>query len=189
MARPRSEEKRQTILLAATKLFAEEGLNASTASIAKAAGVAEGTVFTYFATKDELLNQLYLTLKEQLHSAASVPDEKDDLRDKLWHAWHTYIGWGLKHPDAHQVLAKLSMSGKITQATRDKVQDSFCGIIRLIEDVMVQGVICHQPPVFGGLLMVSMADTTMNFIKKNPDEAYSICKDGFSAFWNAISSG
>lgn len=61
MARPRSEDKRQTILRAATQLFAEEGLNAPTARIAKAAGVAEGTIFTYFANKDVLMNQLYLS--------------------------------------------------------------------------------------------------------------------------------
>lgn len=54
MARPRSEDKRQTILRAAIQLFAEEGLNAPTARIAKLAGVAEGTVFTYFTNKDGL---------------------------------------------------------------------------------------------------------------------------------------
>ena len=69
MARPRSEDKRQAILLAAIRLFAEEGLNAPTARIARTAGVAEGTLFTYFASKDELLNQLYLELKGQLRAA------------------------------------------------------------------------------------------------------------------------
>ena len=70
MARPRSEDKRQTILRAAIQLFAEEGLNAPTARIAKLAGVAEGTVFTYFTNKDELLNQLYLELKHGLQVPA-----------------------------------------------------------------------------------------------------------------------
>jgi AcrR family transcriptional regulator len=45
MSRPRSEDKRQTILQAAARLFAEEGLSAPTARIAKMAGVVEGTVF------------------------------------------------------------------------------------------------------------------------------------------------
>ena len=63
MARPKSDDKRNAILAAATQVVAEQGVGAPTATIAKVAGVAEGTLFTYFATKDELLNRLYLELK------------------------------------------------------------------------------------------------------------------------------
>jgi AcrR family transcriptional regulator len=55
MARPLSEDKRTAILEAATEVVATLGLSAPTAKIAKGAGVAEGTLFTYFANKDELL--------------------------------------------------------------------------------------------------------------------------------------
>jgi AcrR family transcriptional regulator len=40
--------------------IAEDGIDASTAGIAKAAGVAEGSLFRYFPDKDTLLNELYL---------------------------------------------------------------------------------------------------------------------------------
>ncbi len=59
MACPLSDDKRTAILEAATELVALLGVSAPTAKIAKCAGVAEGTLFTYFANKDELLNQLY----------------------------------------------------------------------------------------------------------------------------------
>ncbi len=49
VARPRSEDKRMAILEAATEAIAEAGLGASTALIARKAGVAEGTIFRYFA--------------------------------------------------------------------------------------------------------------------------------------------
>ncbi len=55
MARPLSEEKRQALLDAAAEFVASLGTGASTAKIAKAAGVSEGTLFTYFPTKDDLL--------------------------------------------------------------------------------------------------------------------------------------
>ncbi|HYS81455.1 MAG TPA: helix-turn-helix domain-containing protein, partial [Anaeromyxobacteraceae bacterium] len=63
MARPKSEDKRNALLAAATQVIAELGVSAPTARIAQVAGVAEGTLFTYFRTKDELLNELYLALK------------------------------------------------------------------------------------------------------------------------------
>ncbi|SDG33898.1 TetR/AcrR family transcriptional regulator [Desulfosporosinus hippei] len=51
-----TEERRQDILEAALNIFTEKGYNGSTtAEIAKAAGVAEGTIFRHFATKKELL--------------------------------------------------------------------------------------------------------------------------------------
>ena len=66
MAKPKSEDKRNSILSAATQVFAERGLGAPTAAITSAAGIAEGSLFTYFKTKDELINALYCELKLEL---------------------------------------------------------------------------------------------------------------------------
>jgi AcrR family transcriptional regulator len=46
---------RELLLAAAEDEFAERGLDASIADIARRAGVAKGTVFRHFATKDELI--------------------------------------------------------------------------------------------------------------------------------------
>jgi AcrR family transcriptional regulator len=66
MAKPKSEDKRNAILSAAVQVFAKRGLGAPTAAITKAAGIAEGSLFTYFKTKDELVNALYCELKLEL---------------------------------------------------------------------------------------------------------------------------
>ncbi|SMC27162.1 transcriptional regulator, TetR family [Clostridium acidisoli DSM 12555] len=50
------QNKRDLILKAAIKIFAEKSYNgATTSEIAKEAGVAEGTVFRYFKTKKDIL--------------------------------------------------------------------------------------------------------------------------------------
>lgn len=188
MARPRSEDKRQAILLAATRLFAEEGLNAPTARIAKSAGVAEGTLFTYFASKDELLNQLYLELKGQLRSAMAPP-VRAGLREQVRQAWLTYVIWGVAHPREHQVLARLGLSDRISEATRAEGLQAFCDVSRLLEAGMAKGVLRDQPPAFVGALMAAMADTTMDFINRAPAAAETTREAGFAAFWNAITRG
>ena len=66
MARSKSDDKREAILSAAISAFADGGLSAPTSAISKAAGVAEGTLFTYFPTKDDLLNALYRQIKLEL---------------------------------------------------------------------------------------------------------------------------
>ena len=65
----KSEERRNAILSAATEVVAERGVGATTAAIAAAAAVGEGSLFTYFKNKDELLNLLYREIKLDLANA------------------------------------------------------------------------------------------------------------------------
>ncbi len=56
MARPKTISREQ-ILDAARELFLEQGFKVSTATIAKAAGISEGTIFKRFSTKDILFSE------------------------------------------------------------------------------------------------------------------------------------
>ncbi|HEY0693127.1 MAG TPA: helix-turn-helix domain-containing protein [Kribbella sp.] len=51
---------RELLLMAAADEFAERGLDASVADIARRAGVGKGTVFRHFATKDDLISAIVL---------------------------------------------------------------------------------------------------------------------------------
>ena len=75
MARPKSDDKRSAILAAATAVFAARGLAAApTSAISRKARIAEGTLFTYFKTKDELINALYREIKLELADADDAGD-------------------------------------------------------------------------------------------------------------------
>jgi len=53
-------DKRERILDAAVRVFAQSGFHATRVSdVAKAAGVADGTIYLYFESKDELLRSLF----------------------------------------------------------------------------------------------------------------------------------
>lgn len=94
MPRPKSDHKREAIIAAATRVIVAQGLSAPTAGIAKEAGIANGSLFTYFETKSELFNAVYLELK--LEMACAVVDgfrERDDLRKQVFHVWKNWIGW------------------------------------------------------------------------------------------------
>ncbi|RYD40674.1 MAG: TetR/AcrR family transcriptional regulator, partial [Verrucomicrobiaceae bacterium] len=51
MARPKSNDKRAAIMDAAVRVIVAQGLSAPTATIAKEAGISNGSLFTYFETK------------------------------------------------------------------------------------------------------------------------------------------
>jgi len=119
MPRPKSDEKRSAILEAATRIIVTQGLSAPTAGIAKEAGVANGSLFTYFETKTDLFNQLYLELKTEMASAAmkGLPTGAEP-REQLLHLWQHWINWAMSYPEKRGALTQLGVSDEITPKTR-----------------------------------------------------------------------
>jgi TetR/AcrR family fatty acid metabolism transcriptional regulator len=77
--------KRDAILRAAIDVFAERGFfNAQVADVARAAGVAAGTVYLYFRSKDDLLVQLFeRTTQEAFAEARAAAAEVRDPAERL----------------------------------------------------------------------------------------------------------
>ena len=74
--------KQRQVLLSSLKLFSEIGFENTTASlISKEAGVSEGTVFTYFKTKEGILEAILSTFLEQV-----IPDVIADFSKKKFTA-------------------------------------------------------------------------------------------------------
>jgi TetR/AcrR family fatty acid metabolism transcriptional regulator len=80
-------DKREAILRAATKVFAESGyFNSKVADVAKVAGVADGTVYLYFKSKEEILRSIFERgvgemLSEARARIAGVTDPRARLRE------------------------------------------------------------------------------------------------------------
>src|SRR5476649_1470664 len=78
--------KRDAILRAAIDVFAERGyFNAQVADVARAAGVAAGTVYLYFRSKDDLLVSIFErgmrdALVEGRAAVADVQDPREGLQ-------------------------------------------------------------------------------------------------------------
>jgi AcrR family transcriptional regulator len=187
MARPKSEDKQKAILNAAIQEIAEHGVSAPTARIAKIAGVGEGSLFTYFSNKDELLNQLYLYIKEELReSMMSDYPKTESVQNRIRHAWNTYVKWGVANPQKRIVLAKLGMSNKVSEQTKTQGSEAFADIFNMISESTTNGLLRKYPTSFLSAIMGSLADTTMNFIAENPAQTEYFNNAGFDAFWSAI---
>ena len=87
-----SVDKRRVILDAAVRVFARQGFHTCRVSdIADEAGVAYGLVYHYFASKDEVLDTLFLERWGLLLEAIAEIDRRDvPARDKL-HAVASFI--------------------------------------------------------------------------------------------------
>ncbi|ABK12139.1 TetR/AcrR family transcriptional regulator [Burkholderia orbicola] len=189
MARPRSPDKHDAILAAAARALAEDGASATTARIAKLAGVAEGTVFTYFETKDALLNALYLSLKAGLREAMMTGfPEHAPAEQAVRHAWNGYVSWGVANPDGRRALQQLGVSGRIDDAHRAAGAEGFGGIGSLLrEQVGASGTLNRdEAHAFCSALFTSIAETAMESIARDPARADAYREAGFRAMWAVL---
>lgn len=187
MARPRSEDKRSAILEAAIRVIVKQGLSAPTALIAKEAGVANGSLFTYFETKAHLFNALYLELKAEMAAAAlEAFPARAVIRRQFFHIWSNWMGWAVQNPNKRHVLAQLGVSDDITPATRTAGHKTMADLAVIMERSRAKGPMRDAPMPFVAAIMNSLAETTMDFMVQDPKRANAHCKAGFEALWRVV---
>ncbi|MGH2853501.1 MAG: TetR/AcrR family transcriptional regulator [Solirubrobacteraceae bacterium] len=102
-----AQDKRRMILDAAVRVFARQGFHACrVADIADEAGVAYGLVYHYFASKDEVLDTLFLERWEVMLRTIREVDAQEgvDAREKL-QAIASFIVDSYRHdPDLMKVI-------------------------------------------------------------------------------------
>jgi AcrR family transcriptional regulator len=187
MARPQSEDKRNAILSAATEVFAERGLGAPTSAISSTAGVAEGTLFTYFKTKDEMVNALYREIKLELADAMmSGFPRRASIRNRLQHVWNSYTGWGIANPMQQKVLQQMGVWSGLTEESKRAGTAPFLEIEKTAEAAVAQHVFQDLPLEFIAAAMSALADTTMEFMRRQPKQAQMYRSTGFAMLWAAV---
>jgi AcrR family transcriptional regulator len=189
VARPKSEDKRNAILDAATRLFAERGLAAApTSEISNLAGVAEGTLFTYFRTKDDLINSLYREIKLELADAMmSDFPRKKNVRTRLRHVWDRYVNWGIANPKQRKVLAQLTVSEVLTKESRDAGSAPFVEFQKMIRDAIEQRVFRNDVPVeLISKSLTALVETMIDLAVSNPSQAKNYRDSGFQMFWSGV---
>lgn len=188
MARPRSEDKRDAILAAAARVIAREGLGAATAAIAKEARVSNGSFFTYFETKADLINALYIELKSERARAAleGIATSKSLARKQSLQSWTNTLNWAVKNPDKRRALVHLGVSPDLTPATRQKGHVIMADVARMIDQSRANGPMENAPLEFVVGLMTAISDATIEFMVRDKTHAQKHCYAGFDAFWRMI---
>jgi AcrR family transcriptional regulator len=172
---------------AAARVIASQGLGAATATIAKEAGVSNGSLFTYFDTKADLLNQLYLELKSDMAAAAlgGLPSD-GDVREQMLHMWCGWRRWATAHPERRRALAQLEVSDEITTPTHQTASRAMAGIAGILDRSRGNGPMRDAPLAFVVDLANALAEVTIDFIIRDPDNADAHGRAGFDALWRMI---
>jgi TetR/AcrR family transcriptional regulator, fatty acid metabolism regulator protein len=125
-------DKRARILDAAVKVFAERGFHSATvAEIAKAAGVADGTIYLYFKGKDDLLLRLFdEKMTELLAESRAALGREQTAPARLRRFIQLHLALVERNPDLASVLiVELRQSAQFLKAADRNKLASYTDLI------------------------------------------------------------
>ncbi|HEU4720107.1 MAG TPA: TetR/AcrR family transcriptional regulator [Gemmatimonadaceae bacterium] len=144
-------DKREAILAAALRLIARLGLhNTPMSAVAREAGVAAGTLYLYFPSKEAMINALYLDVLEDRDRSmrggvTTPPDGTPTARDGLWSFWHGLARWHLDRPDASNFMQQCKASAILTEATREVERRNHAEGLTSFEQAVAAGHLRAMP--------------------------------------------
>lgn len=184
-------DKRRQILDAALALCAEDGLQgAATARIARAAGVANGTLFHHFPSKELLIQQLYQDVKQRLGAAISEADPALPLKEQARHYWCQAMGWMQDNPNELKFVLGFFHSLLLARSLRSQIlRDTLRFLPLLLAQGQVSGELMSAPEAL--MLEVcqsqflACASLFVDEPKLGQDPHWQA--SAFALFWSAIS--
>lgn len=131
--RLKDEKKRIAIYHAAMEVITHHGVeSASMSKIAKAAGVSSSTIYVYFKNKSDMINKLYLMVKQEVCSAMlnDLPDDMDiETATKSW--MRNYFYYLVDNPPVLSFLEQFYNSPTITDETKQEAMTYFAPLMEL----------------------------------------------------------
>jgi TetR/AcrR family transcriptional regulator, fatty acid metabolism regulator protein len=137
-AADRGGDKRERILSAAERIFARHGFFAARVTeIAKEAGVADGTIYLYFKSKDDLLISWFEHRMKQVNDVLRAAIAKEPPEHQLRAFITTYLQLVHDEPAAAEVLTiELRQSSKFM---KEYENPQFADFLRVLGGVIAAG--------------------------------------------------
>ncbi|HEY9257023.1 TetR/AcrR family transcriptional regulator [Chitinophaga sp.] len=185
----KDDRKVTQIFQASLKLVARKGLSGITmGDISKEAGIATGTLYVYFKSKDELINVLFAACREN-SVQASFKSYQPNIPFKLGfrHIWLNILRYKLANFEEVVFLEQCYHSPFITADTREKAQQLSAPFYELMERGKKEQLI---KAVDTGLLLTFMIGTMNELIKQTHYSGITLNRSRvnttFDLCWDAL---
>lgn len=140
-------DKKEAIINAALNLFVDNGFHGTaTSKIAQQAGVANGTLFQYFKTKDDLVIALYIHIKDELadyitKNTADTKDIKEEMKSQILSS----LFWALDNSNKFRFIQQFHTSPYIGQVEKEVLLKQVEPHFALIQKGIKKGIIKPLP--------------------------------------------
>lgn len=164
------EDRRQAIIDAAVEVFARKGFfGAKVSEIAEAAGVADGTIYLYFKSKDDLLISLFEEKMEtMLQEHQAILEGLDSPEEKIRQYIILHLQLVAKQPQLMQVLTiELRQSARFIKEYSPKGFGKYLALLgAILEEGQESGVFRKElhPGVFNRALFGAIDEISLEWI-------------------------
>jgi AcrR family transcriptional regulator len=183
-------DKQEAILATALTLFTERGFfGTPTSLISKDAGVATGTLFFYFKTKEDLIDTLYRRVKSEAAQAMCKGiDKQKTAKAKLRRLGFNAVGWGIENPAKLKFMEQFAHSPFVSTSAQEEGMSHFLFLQDLVQEGIREGEIRDTDPP---LLFCMMASALNGLIARasatdDPAEREKIIEQGMDFVWNGM---
>lgn len=164
------EESRQAILEAALELFSIHGFaQTSVAMIAKRAGISQGLMYNYFASKEELLKAIFEQGWRDVQASFLLPPpkRKGGARPSLYDFIENACRLTLRHRDFWRLVNTLRGQQVIMEALKDDIERFEASIHRQLETFCR---VSYSPdPESEARLIFALIDGICHHLVRNPE--------------------
>ncbi|MCI2253493.1 TetR/AcrR family transcriptional regulator [Domibacillus sp. PGB-M46] len=155
-----ASERKKDIIEAATKSFTMFGYKATTMDqVAKLANVGKGTIYTFFKNKDELFQDIWVTLIEEMKEAAeAVIDPAHSFQENVYLALFEMLVFRTKHQLAIKLFQEEKEMGTPAAAEAlKKMEDAIVAYIAAkAKEAMEKNEIEHTDPEIAAFVMLKL---------------------------------
>ena len=184
-------DKQTQLLEASIELFAENGFwNTPTSQIAKHAGVATGTLFNYFPTKEALIDGVFLKLKHEQSAYLQEGLSSDsDLKSCLEHIWYRYIDWAMENRTRYTLMQQLKLSELVSESAHQQQAEEYAFIVQLLKQAIDEQILIDVSPMYIGVVALSQMNGAVAYATMNNLQDMPLAKhitQAFEIFWRGI---
>jgi AcrR family transcriptional regulator len=183
-------DKQEAILKTALTLFVERGFfGTPTSLISKEAGVATGTLFFYFKTKEELIDTLYLRVKaEAAEAMCRGLDREPDAKAKLYRLGRNAVAWATEYPEKMKFMEQFAHSQFVSTTAQEEGMSRFLFLHDLINEGIREGSVRDYEPE---LLIFMMASSLSGLAARvaaagSSAEREMAIEQGMAFIWNGL---
>lgn len=125
------------------KLLIEHGVQGTPMSlVAKEANTGMGTIYNYFPAKEDLINAIYIYIKQdELRSLTHSLADDEPIKKRFEHFYRAMIRYMLAHPAHFWFMEQFSASPIIKEETRDEGIKVFTDYMLALKKGQKQGII------------------------------------------------
>jgi len=183
--------KKQTIVSTAIQLFVEFGFHGTTTSkIAQESGVANGTLFNYFKTKDELIVTLYSSILQEMDDfIIERMDSNSISKESFQSLFYALLSWNLDNRIRYEYVLQFNHSPYLKGVAPRILNHQDHPLFILIQNGIDLVLLKPMPADFIFSLFNSQINGLYNYVISNDltkEGQVEIVQDSFEMLWKMM---